>query len=537
MVLISFLASHPQVISLAGFLLFSFVRLRSYLHIFQQEEYDALRFVRWMFRTRSFDRFASAAVALTLGVWLLAPDRLVELVLSGILGALLVTIAWRERSSQRHAKKPLIMTARASRIFQLALVLLSTTAVTLALTFTTPGIWLVPIQLCPFFLLVANLMLIPVERRVKKRFWDEAHTKLCDLNPLVVGITGSFGKTSVKHILAHILQYKGQTLATPGSVNTPMGISRVIREQLRASHKFFIVEMGAYGPGSIDTLCRLAPPKIGILTAIGAAHFERFGSLAVTASAKMELANAVIANGGRMVINADVMQLELVSSQLAMNRTSYLTCGSDLGDVTYTGLQQTNKGLTFDIHIEGEVHKVDVPIYGLHQALNVTLAVAAARELGMQFDTIIGALRSVPQITHRLEVKRQLNGTIVIDDAYNSNPVGFESALNLLHVLKQPGAKTHLITPGIVELGKRHDAEHRKLGELAAKMADVIYVVGPGRIPTFVEGVKSSDSGATLKQFSTFLSAYEEFSMNSADGDVLLIENDLPDLYERRLSL
>src|SRR5206468_4274303 len=135
-----------------------------------------------------------------------------------------------------------------------------------------------------------------------------AHSKLQRLNPVVIGVTGSYGKTSVKHILGHVLETAGPTLITPGSVNTAMGIARVIRERLAPHHRYFVVEMGAYGIGSISRLCALTPPKIGIISAIGKAHYERFRSLEAVARAKFELAEAVRDNAGTIIIAADTME-------------------------------------------------------------------------------------------------------------------------------------------------------------------------------------------------------------------------------------
>src|SRR5206468_12245453 len=135
-----------------------------------------------------------------------------------------------------------------------------------------------------------------------------AHSKLQRLNPVVIGVTGSYGKTSVKHILGHVLETAGPTLITPGSVNTAMGIARVIRERLQPHHRYLVVEMGAYGIGSIRRLCALTPPRLGIISAIGKAHYERFKSLDAVAQAKFELAEAAAGNGGSVVAAADVVE-------------------------------------------------------------------------------------------------------------------------------------------------------------------------------------------------------------------------------------
>ncbi|MBV9675887.1 MAG: hypothetical protein JO185_06105, partial [Acidobacteriaceae bacterium] len=291
---------------LIAFLLFALRRLLTYLHIYQQEEYDSLRFIRWLLKSRSFDLRASVVVLIVglLGIAIyFSPD-----IGAGVIGAAFLIIAFLERDPRAASKKRLVMTGRATRIYWISFAVMAI----LGILYTLPGValllWLIPVQAIPFSLTLANLLLTPYERSVQKRFWNEAHQKLLSLKPTVIGITGSFGKTSTKHLLGHILELQAPTLITPGSVNTPMGISRVIREQLGAHHRFFVCEMGAYGPGSIGRLCRLAPPNVGVITAIGMAHYERFKTLDAVAKTKFELAYSASTHNGNVIIAEQVLE-------------------------------------------------------------------------------------------------------------------------------------------------------------------------------------------------------------------------------------
>ena len=199
------------------------------------------------------------------------------------------------------------MTERATRIARLAFGLLIGLGVIPGRSALPPVFVVVLVQAVPFALVLAVRLLQPQEDRIQKRFWDEAHDKLKRLAPVVVGVTGSYGKTSTKHILGHILESSGSALITPGSVNTPMGIARIVRERLEPYHRHFVVEMGAYGPGSIERLCRLAPPDIAVVTAVGPAHYERFKSLDAVARTKFELPEAAIARGGKAIVNDEVL--------------------------------------------------------------------------------------------------------------------------------------------------------------------------------------------------------------------------------------
>jgi UDP-N-acetylmuramoyl-tripeptide--D-alanyl-D-alanine ligase len=381
-------------------------------------------------------------------------------------------------------------------------------------------------------------LLAPFEARVQRRYWDEAHEKLQRLDPVVIGITGSYGKTSVKHILGHVLETAAPTLITPGSVNTAMGIARVIRERLQPHHKYFVVEMGAYGIGSIRRLCALTPPKLGIVTAIGKAHYERFKSLDAVAQAKFELAEAARDNGGTVLIAADTLEFARPREFLERHRDIVVTVGEDdAADLAMTALRQETDGIVAVVTWHGVEYELRAPLYGLHQARNVALAFAAACTLGLTPEDVVASLRSTPQIAHRLEVRRQGDGAIMIDDAYNSNPVGFASALALLDVLRRPDGRRILVTPGMVELGSEHDAEHARIGRLAAEHVDVLVAVAPHRVAPLAEAFSDAAPQREIVSCAGFAEARFWLDKNLGGRDVVLIENDLPDLLEQKLRL
>lgn len=533
--------------ALAGVALLIFLgfRARTYLLFFQQEEYDAPRFLRWVVRMGAADVVFSALMLISaFAVWGFRGDPRILWLIISVLAAL---AAWRAVRLNARAKKPLVMTSRATRIWRLDMILTTITGLALYLPARQAGalsvaLWvLLLVHLAPLMLILANLLLSPAERAVKGRYRKEAEEIFEKLAPKTIGITGSYGKTSVKHLLAHILSGASPTLATPGSVNTEMGITRIIREELESRHKFFVVEMGAYGPGSIHRLCRLTPPDLAIISSVGKAHLERFGDVETTFHAKFELAAAAIAKGGKVVANVDGIPGDLLGDWLAADRAHFILCGTPGGGVDLDWrleeARQTPEGLALRIRGPEEARwpeeALTVPIYGLHQASNILLSIAAASELGIGAEMIVGALKMMPQIRHRLEVIRGAHGPTIIDDAYNSNPVGFEAAVRLLNELATTGARRVVITPGMVELGADHDDEHYRLGELAGPLADVFLVVGPERIEAFVDGANiTRRDGSQLILFETQAKAEAWYKAHGKPTDVVLFENNLPDLYE-----
>ncbi len=525
------------LLALFGFLLFAARRLLTYLHLFQQEEYDGARFFAWLIDSRAWDRRLSLALAAIVGAQFILPDVTVW-VFAALVGAICLGVAAFERDPRTTAKKPLVMTTRAKRIYAIALALMAGCGLIAALSSDLALVWIVAVQLVPVALVIANLLLAPFEARVQARYWREAQAVLRRVDPIVIGITGSYGKTSVKHILGHVLETAAPTLITPGSVNTAMGIARTIRERLAAHHRYFVVEMGAYGIGSIERLCALTPPRIGIISAIGKAHYERFKSLDAVAQTKFELAGAVRDNGGTVIIASDVLEFAGPRDFAERHRDMVVSVGADDdAALLIKSLCQEPEGIVAEISWRGTGYELRAPLFGLHQGRNIALAFAAACTLGVPPEDVVASLRSTPQIAHRLEVKRQGGGPVVIDDAYNSNPVGFASALALLDALRRPGGRRILVTPGMAELGSEHEAEHARIGRLAASHVDVLIAVAPHRVAPLTAAFAEAAPDRDIVSCPSFADAQKWLDRNLAGPDVVLIENDLPDLLEQKLRL
>lgn len=517
-------------------LYFAFRRLLTYLQLFQQEEYDGPRFLRGVFGSLRVDRRATVLLLLIGAVGALLHPA--QLIVYGAGSAALLALAFIEEDPRKSGKKKLVMTTRATRTMVGAMITAVAWAAVSALFIHTFWIWIVAVQLIPVLLVVANGALIPYENQVQQRFRREAHDKLLRLKPTTIGITGSFGKTSVKHILAHILETQASTLMTPGSVNTEMGIARVVREQLTPDHRFFVCEMGAYGIGSIARLTALAPPSLGVITAIGQAHYERFRTLDTVAKAKFELAEAAVKNSGKVIVAEGALEQPAAKAFAAGHRSSLVVVGPGEGcDVRIADFRQLETGVETDVVRNGQTYTLRAPLFGKHQGLNLALSFAAACELGVRPKDALIALTSARQTSHRLEVRPQPAGWVKIDDAYNSNPVGFESALQLLDLFRKDGGRRILITPGMVELGASHDSEHARIGKLAGSFADVLIAVMPDRIPTFVPAYKSANPAGVVLEVPGIGEALAWLNANVQPRDVVLLENDLPDVYEKKLKI
>jgi UDP-N-acetylmuramoyl-tripeptide--D-alanyl-D-alanine ligase len=508
---------------------FGLVRINTVLTYFQQEEYDSSRFLGAVLRVRLFDVLATIGLIAILVAnaqfglgnyaWLIA-------------AAMLALIALRERGYAY--KKRLVATQRLKRIRWLAR---GFYALSLGLLFLHVWAVFAILQLVPVWIMLANRLLRPLQERVNQGYIDQAVEKLNTYQPVTIGITGSFGKTTTKHIFAEILESAGPVFYSPGSINTVLGLTRNIREKLQRGHKYFIAEMGAYGIGSIKRLCDFADPGYGIVTAIGNAHTERFGDIATIAQAKSELIEHVCARGGMAVYPHEI----LAHAPFADLRTQFPDLIRTVGDTKDADFQITSAVLEENNWVIALTNNrapgeppiaYTLPLLGDHNILNSALAVAMTYLISPVTATRIPAFsKDVEQVQHRLQKVEAPGQPLVLDDAYNSNEVGFKNAVTVLKDLaRQRGGKAILVTPGVAEMGLEHDRVHGRLGEHASGLCDIVIAVNPDRIETFSNALDKDK--VEYHAFGSFAEARKLVSRLSEEKDVVLYENDLPDILE-----
>ncbi len=529
------------------------VRTNRALHILQLEGYKSGRFLGWLGNhpKRLFDvREIVANGGLIVPALILYPLNIKPLSLPFfILSWIAIEAYFIVKQKKFKAKKPLVYTARAKRVFGLSLVLLF--AAIIALTWLSGGfsVWrlanhqlysqfLVILiftfllnQLVAINLTVANLLIYPLEQTINLGYLRSARKKMRKLRPKVIGITGSYGKTSTKYILNSMLSQKFNVLMTPDSYNTPMGICKVIRGQLEPEHEIFIVEMGAYKRGDIRELCRLVYPEIGILTAVGAQHLERFKNLENIARTKYELIES-LPHDGIAVFNDDNEICSALANKTTIEVARYAVDRLDekVG-LTARKIENTRRGLTFIIEKRsGETCKVETKLIGTNNVHNILAATTVALKCGLTLDDVSHATKFIEPIPHRLQLISGAGGVTVIDDGFNANPVGARAALEVLEGFND-GRKI-LVTPGMVELGNIEFDENRGLGAEAAKVCDFVILVGPLQTKPIYEGLKTAGfPKEKILLVESLTQASESLNNILKFGDVVLFENDLPDSY------
>jgi UDP-N-acetylmuramoyl-tripeptide--D-alanyl-D-alanine ligase len=509
-------------------------RLLAYLRYFQQEGYEHLRFLRWV-HARSL---ADPALWLSLGSGAVAVGSPVAAAWIFSAGAVLLVLV--QPDPRRSGKISLKLTWRAARVLVVAFVLATALWIVFALALAGERIsswaWASALvfTVAPLLLIAANGTLAAYERHVQRSYEADAAGRVREVRPLIIGITGSYGKSSTKAILAHILQFKGPTLAASGSINTLMGITRHIREELVVGHEFMIVEMGAFKPGSIRRLCRLTPPSAGLITAVGDMHLERFGSTDEILRAKSELAAALPA-GGRLVVNADSPG----ALRIGRSRTDcrVLLYGEQSTENLDTRLEQVSfarRGTTFVLRTREQAFACFTPLVGRPIILNIAGAFTLAAACGVPPDVIVAALRTLRPVQNRLEVVEE-RGVTWIRDAYNSNQLGFRAALEVAAAI--PAERRFLATPGVVELGGEQFNVNRTLAREASLVCDRTLVVSDTNRDAFAAGFRDAGREDRLVCVPNRTEAFRWLGDSVHAGDAVILENDLPDVYERSTGL
>jgi UDP-N-acetylmuramoyl-tripeptide--D-alanyl-D-alanine ligase len=490
-------------VGLPLFAVLQFFRLRRALHVFQLEGYKRPNFLLWVSANPNRSRWMSGA----------------------------------------RAKKPLAMTGRAWRILIVS-VLLSVVGVfgAWAVAHLFLGGWpadaiayAVALGLIWFFssqvLVLSDLLLSPLQSAINNGYEQRARKKLNSTKPVVIGVTGSYGKTSTKFAIERLVAPEGEVLATPGSYNTTLGVVRTINENLTGDHKFFVVEMGAKQRGDIAEIAEFTRPHIAVLTAVGPAHLESFESVENVRRAKYEIVEA-LAPDGVAVMNTDNPEVRALADGTRSVKVIRYGLEVDGGPhLTASDIEITPDGTSFTIvdARSNDTVRTQTSLLGRHSIANLLGAVAVALEVGRSLPELVGPIRRLEAVEHRLQIIKGAGGVTVIDDAFNSNPDGAAAALEVVDALN--ASPKVVVTPGMIELGPLQPEANERFGEHAGRVADTVIVVARVNRDALAAGAHRGGR-AEVVTVDTLADAQEAMKRFMVPGAVVLFENDLPDQYE-----
>ncbi|MFP8489786.1 Mur ligase family protein [Gracilimonas sp. Q87] len=544
----------------AIFLRYIIYRMRFFLHAYQQVGYKNNEFWQWL-KDHWEEKVVPPSLSMLMilifilvlgGSWLLEYLTYTSLTLIVFILALFWFGSVKNYRSEK-VKKPLVFTPRLYRLI-VPFVLLTSLfplyfsymAFTGFMPFTQQAIpsyfagvlnfdltiliagWGFGAILVPFFILLSGLFTRPVETYIQNGFKKQARKKLASMPDLdVIAITGSYGKTSTKFMIRDLLKERFNVCSTPGSYNTPMGICKVINNDLQANHQVLILEMGARYQGNIQELCDIAKPDISVITNVGVAHLETFGSQDVIAKEKGTLVDN-LESGDVAILNADDPRVsEMGSDRQDINR---VLVGLNNGEIQASGISYNTSGMSFNVTLGDETESFQTKLLGAHNAQNLLLAIGVGHHFGLRLKTMAIAAQKIEPVEHRLELKQ--NGDLfIIDDAFNSNPVGAKNAVEILSQFDT--GKRIIITPGMIELGDIEKEENYKFGQTIGKAnLDLVVLVGKDRAKPIQEGIRSEDSASlNVRVVNSLYEANELIQKVAQPGDVILYENDLPDVY------
>ena len=513
------------------------LNFKSDIHMLQQNSYRISRYWRWLEQ----GNFMPARRLVNFAVIFLLMSTLLTPLLRLIMAAVVALVQCRPLLKAHH-KKPLVFTPRVKRIYSVSAILALVPVVLMIVFYGSArdmvgfydgpsvvvSVMMFITVISYLFVVAAVWLLRPVEARINRRYWNEARDILKSMPDLkVIGITGSYGKTSTKHYLQAILSEQFETLMTPGSYNTPMGVIRTVREMMKPYTQIFICEMGAKQKGDVKEICDLVDPACGIITAVGAMHLETFGNIETVRDTKFELADA-IPHSGFIVVNND---FPMGAARKVGNTECVRYSVSDSGEADYhvEDVEYSAEGTRFIVVTpRGDRIPFSSQLVGECNISNLLAAIIVAMRMGMAVDRIQLGVSRIRQVEHRLSVNRTPGGVTIIDDAFNSNPVGSKMALDVLGRFN--GGRRICVTPGMIELGDRSEELNEELGHHIGRNSDIAIIVNEINRESLVKGVLAEGfDKKNLHTVADFAEAQRPLSGMLRNGDTVLYENDLPD--------
>ncbi len=372
-------------------------------------------------------------------------------------------------------------------------------------------------------IMFANFLNTPIEKFIRNSFKKKAMKKLESFSNLtVIGITGSYGKTSIKNIINDVLKDYEITLPTPSSFNTPMGLSITINNDLNKMHENFIAEMGAYYKGEIKELALMVKPKIAVVSSIGPQHLETFKSIENIQSTKMELVEYVDKDG-IAILNYDNKYIREYDIKNPVKTVFYSLENKDV-DLFADNIIYLEDGMSFDIYFKDNKYTIKTKLLGKHNVYNILAAILVADYKGIKIKDIIKSITKLSKIEHRLELKKISKELTIIDDSFNGNIEGLKEGVNILSKYKD---KKVLITPGLIDGGEENYSLNYEYAK-SIKGIDHVIFIGKYNRKALNKGIENC---LDIQNFDNFIDGYN-YAINNIKGKkVILMANDLPDKY------
>ncbi|MFV0246323.1 MAG: Mur ligase family protein [Mycoplasmatales bacterium] len=506
-----------EIILLELTILYGYLKFDFHLLFLQQSHYSVGRYLNYI-KKNFFIAFKPYEILLVLIAFFLRSNLVLSFMLICIV--MFFNFQFVMMSRKRFdTKLGLKYTPRVFRTLIIFFILIGTSI--LSFSYFT---YLLIVLLMPLIMIITSLISYVIENLIKEYYKSKAKAKLESIKDIkVIGITGSYGKTSTKNIIFDLLSEFEPTLKTPKSFNTPNGVSMTINNELNPLFKNFIVEMGAFKKGDIKELTQFVTPSIGIVSSVGPQHLESFKHIDNVTKTKLELIE-YMPKGSIAILNHDN---DFIRDYNIQNKVKVLTFGIKNKDVNFYGsnikFEHGITSFTFHDNKTKEKFKVETVLLGKHNVENIMASIICLKSLGFDIQEICKKTLKIKKIPNRLEFKQISKDTIIIDDSFNGNIEGIKEAVNLSKVY--PEHKAILITPGIIDLGKEQYNVNKELGKYIAKYIDDLYIVSKENLRAIEDGFDNQ-----ANRYDNFLDAYNK-AFATKGKKLIIICNDLPEKF------
>lgn len=523
------------IIALLCMFIYIIFDLKKAFHMLQQNWYnDGNRYLKWINNNSKFvfvwfDYLYLFIVIL--GYFI--NNQLLSIIIA--VYYLILTYLLFKKYKHEQVKKPLAFTGRIKRMCVTIFILYLIPILMIFLTFNQDLVFIYYfivgslIYFNYYIVYLANIINKPVEKLVYWHYKNKANRKLKSLSKMeVIAVTGSYGKTSTKNIISDILNVKYIAFPTPQNFNTNYGLIRTINEYIDKYNDYFVAELGAFRRGDIKSRASIVKPKYGILTKIGTAHLDTFGSIENTTKTKFELIESLPSDGIAFLNIDDELQV----NYHLKNKVKVVWYGLSVeADVYASDIKYSSDGMSFKVHFKNDKKSYDftTKLLGEANVYNILAGIAVGKELGLSIAELQRGVLQIKPIEHRLQIKKYGQITY-IDDAYNSNPVGSKMALDVLKLM--PGKKV-IITPGMIEMGNKQYEVNYNFGKYIADSVDLAILVGIEQTKPIQKGLLDSkfdkDKLLMLNDVKEAISIAQNYFPNKET--YILLENDLPDIF------
>ena len=528
------------IISLIMYIIHIYVTNTKALHMLQQNRYNrGYRYIKWIFKNFK-DNFLNFNLLFLIFILTSTTENLNNISpYLFIIITTFLTYVFIQKRKQEPTKLPLKYTSRIKRILITKSIFYLIPIVIFITTFEENNLSLYYFILGllsyfnVFILILINFINRPLEKMVSNHFKNKALNKLYSMtNMEVIGITGSYGKTSTKNVLNDVLGIKYNVFKTPANYNTPYGLMITINEHLDKYNDYFIAEMGACKKGEIKELCDLVKPKYGVLTRIGLAHLETFGSEENIQNTKFELIESLPSDGIGILNGDDPKQLDYKIKNDCQIR--WIGIDNKKVDCYAKDLELTYKGTKFKVKFKGEKeeYEFETKLLGRNNIYNLLAGITLGKELGISIKDLQKAVKRVEPVEHRLSMTKYYDINI-IDDAYNSNPMGCKMALEVLKMM--PG-KHIVVTPGMIEVGQKEYEVNKEFGRQIANHTDEVILIGEEKTKPIYEGlIEEKFNKNKIHILNDVMAAFPLMLKLKEDNTYVLLENDLPDSFNEKI--